>query len=79
MQLRRIWDGATLLVQLNVGQGWIDVREIRLVFHRGSPRTNSRTGQATWLHSSTLRQVFVPTLLAPRANSFPIPVARRAQ
>ena len=28
MQLRRISDGATLLVQLNVGQGWIDVREI---------------------------------------------------
>jgi 2-keto-4-pentenoate hydratase/2-oxohepta-3-ene-1,7-dioic acid hydratase in catechol pathway len=28
MQLRRIWDGATLIIQLNVGHGWIDVREI---------------------------------------------------
>src|SRR5262245_456374 len=28
MQLRRIWEGATPSVQLNVGQGWIDVREI---------------------------------------------------
>ena len=36
MQLRRISDGATLLVQLNVGQGWIDVREIRPALHRGS-------------------------------------------
>jgi hypothetical protein len=35
MQLRRISDGATLLVQLNVGQGWIDVREI---LTRLSPR-----------------------------------------
>ncbi len=35
MQLRRIWDGATLLVQLNAGQGWIDVREI---LTRLSPR-----------------------------------------
>src|SRR5215475_9476889 len=35
MQLRRIRDGATLLVQLNAGQGWIDVREI---LARLSPR-----------------------------------------
>jgi 2-keto-4-pentenoate hydratase/2-oxohepta-3-ene-1,7-dioic acid hydratase in catechol pathway len=28
MQLRRIWDGATPIVQLNIGHGWIDVREI---------------------------------------------------
>jgi hypothetical protein len=35
MQLRRIWDGATLLVQLNAGHSWIDVREI---LTRLSPR-----------------------------------------
>src|SRR5262245_61825635 len=35
MQLRRIRDGATLLAQLDAGQGWIDVREI---LARLSPR-----------------------------------------
>src|SRR5262245_47348297 len=28
MQLRRIWEGATPSVQLNIGHGWIDVCEI---------------------------------------------------
>lgn len=28
MRLRRVWDGATPIVQLNIGYGWIDVREI---------------------------------------------------
>ena len=35
MRLRRIWDGATPIVQLNTGDGWIDVREI---LTRLSPR-----------------------------------------
>jgi 2-keto-4-pentenoate hydratase/2-oxohepta-3-ene-1,7-dioic acid hydratase in catechol pathway len=44
MQLRRIVDGATPIVQLNIGHGWIDVREI---LSRHSPRFPDDT-LATW-------------------------------
>ena len=58
MQLRRIWDGTTPLVQLNAGHGWIDVREI---LTRLSPRF-SEDKLANWssnpvaLHHDDLRR-----------------------
>jgi len=65
MQLRRILDGATLLVQLNVGQGWIDVREI---LARLSPRV-PKDKVASWSSNLVALLGAPPGLRADLAGS----------
>ena len=65
MQLRRIRDGATLLVQLNAGQGWIDVREI---LARLSPRF-PEAKVATWSSNLVALLGALPGLRADLAGA----------
>ena len=79
MQLRRISEGAIPSVQLNIGHGWIDVREI---LARLSPRV-PEDKVANW-SSNLVALLGAPPglradLAALLASSLSIPVERRAQ
>jgi hypothetical protein len=65
MQLRRIREGATLLIQLNAGQGWIDVREI---LARLSPRF-PETKVANWSSNLVALLGALPGLRADLAGA----------
>jgi hypothetical protein len=78
MQLRRISKEATPSVQLNIGHGWIDVREILTRLSLRLPDDNL----ASW-SSNLVALLCAPTglladLAALHASSVPIPVERRA-
>src|SRR5262245_60566280 len=62
MQLRRIWEGAITSVQLNIGFGWIDVREILTRLSLPLAENNLANWSSNLVALLGAPQIFVPTL-----------------